>query len=153
MPGAGNPQAWNRYSYTLNSPINFNDPTSTIVADNFNISGNLGIKICANPGDQLTIIVLSTPAMYQYNTPSVVMYEYPSRGNPLPPTPYSFYNLGSNPPYIVWDTYYPPPPPDSSFAKYTGPFANLALCETHTTPFYPFYIELVGYSNKENEQA
>ncbi len=27
MPGAGNPQAWNRYSYTLNSPINFNDPT------------------------------------------------------------------------------------------------------------------------------
>ena len=27
VPGAGNPQAYNRYSYVLNDPINLNDPT------------------------------------------------------------------------------------------------------------------------------
>jgi RHS repeat-associated protein len=27
IPGAANPQAWNRYSYVLNMPINANDPT------------------------------------------------------------------------------------------------------------------------------
>jgi len=27
VPGAANPQAWNRYSYTLNNPIRYNDPT------------------------------------------------------------------------------------------------------------------------------
>ncbi|MFZ5909215.1 MAG: RHS repeat domain-containing protein [Chloroflexota bacterium] len=27
VPGAGNPQEWNKYSYTLNNPIRYNDPT------------------------------------------------------------------------------------------------------------------------------
>jgi len=32
VPGAGNPQALNRYSYVLNNPILFNDPTGHVVA-------------------------------------------------------------------------------------------------------------------------
>ena len=27
IPGAGNPQAWNRYSYVLNNPLKYTDPT------------------------------------------------------------------------------------------------------------------------------
>ncbi len=27
VPGAGNPQAWNRFSYTLNNPVNYVDPS------------------------------------------------------------------------------------------------------------------------------
>jgi hypothetical protein len=27
VPGAGNPQAWNRYSYVLNNPLRYTDPT------------------------------------------------------------------------------------------------------------------------------
>ena len=27
MPGAGNPAAWDRYAYTNNNPINYNDPS------------------------------------------------------------------------------------------------------------------------------
>jgi len=27
IPGAGNPQAWNRYSYTLNNPVKYTDPS------------------------------------------------------------------------------------------------------------------------------
>jgi RHS repeat-associated protein len=33
VPGAGNSQAWDRYSYTLNNPIRYSDPTGHAVAD------------------------------------------------------------------------------------------------------------------------
>ncbi len=33
IPNAGNPQSWNRFSYVLNSPINFNDPTGHMCSD------------------------------------------------------------------------------------------------------------------------
>jgi len=32
IPGVANPQAWNRFSYTLNSPIRFNDPTGHAIS-------------------------------------------------------------------------------------------------------------------------
>jgi len=33
VPGAGNPQAYNRYSYVLNNPIRYNDPTGHVCSD------------------------------------------------------------------------------------------------------------------------
>ena len=33
MPGAANPQAYNRYSYVLNNPIRYNDPTGHFCSD------------------------------------------------------------------------------------------------------------------------
>ena len=33
VPGAGNPQAFNRYSYTLNNPIRYNDPTGHCIEE------------------------------------------------------------------------------------------------------------------------
>ena len=33
VPGAANPQAWNRYSYVLNNPIRYNDPTGHMCSD------------------------------------------------------------------------------------------------------------------------
>ena len=33
MPGAANPQAFNRYSYVLNNPIRYNDPTGHMCSD------------------------------------------------------------------------------------------------------------------------
>jgi RHS repeat-associated protein len=33
IPGAANSQNWNRYSYTRNNPINFNDPSGHVTCD------------------------------------------------------------------------------------------------------------------------
>ena len=33
IPGAGNPQAWNRFAYTMNNPIRFTDPSGNRVCD------------------------------------------------------------------------------------------------------------------------
>ncbi len=33
IPGAANPQSWNRYSYTVNNPVRFNDPTGHEICD------------------------------------------------------------------------------------------------------------------------
>jgi len=33
VPGTGNPQAYNRYSYVLNNPIRYNDPTGHFCSD------------------------------------------------------------------------------------------------------------------------
>ncbi|MBI5945736.1 MAG: RHS repeat-associated core domain-containing protein [Chloroflexi bacterium] len=33
IPNAGNPQSWNRYSYVMNSPILYNDPTGHMCSD------------------------------------------------------------------------------------------------------------------------
>jgi len=40
VPGAGNPQAFNRYSYASNNPLNYNDP-----------SGHLASEICMDDGE------------------------------------------------------------------------------------------------------
>jgi hypothetical protein len=39
IPDAQNPQAWNRYSYVKNNPVNFNDPTGHKWDDCSNVSG------------------------------------------------------------------------------------------------------------------
>ena len=36
IPGMANPQSWNRFSYTLNNPIRFNDPTGHCAVDGDN---------------------------------------------------------------------------------------------------------------------
>ena len=33
IPGMANPQSWNRYSYVTNNPINYNDPTGHMMAN------------------------------------------------------------------------------------------------------------------------
>jgi hypothetical protein len=38
IPEAGNPQAWNRYSYTTNNPINFNDPSGHLQSEDDGVS-------------------------------------------------------------------------------------------------------------------
>jgi len=40
IPNPANPQSWNRYSYVLNSPINFNDPTG------HNADCGIGDSVC-----------------------------------------------------------------------------------------------------------
>jgi RHS repeat-associated protein/uncharacterized repeat protein (TIGR01451 family) len=44
VPGAGNPQALNRYSYTLNNPLKYNDPTGHWVETAFDVL-SLGMTI------------------------------------------------------------------------------------------------------------
>ncbi|MEO7838256.1 MAG: RHS repeat-associated core domain-containing protein [Anaerolineales bacterium] len=39
VPGAANPQAYNRYSYVLNNPIRFNDPTGHVACDDTDENG------------------------------------------------------------------------------------------------------------------
>ncbi|MFT3893683.1 MAG: hypothetical protein QM730_18800 [Anaerolineales bacterium] len=40
IPDPSNPQSWNRYSYTQNNPINFDDPTGHITCDDNDENGN-----------------------------------------------------------------------------------------------------------------
>ncbi len=48
IPDPSNPQAWNRYSYVTNSPINFNDPTGHMLSnDDQNEGGKCDLR-CLN---------------------------------------------------------------------------------------------------------
>jgi RHS repeat-associated protein len=40
IPGAGNPQAWNRYSYTTNNPVNYIDPSGHRSCNGTDENGN-----------------------------------------------------------------------------------------------------------------
>ncbi len=40
IPGAGNPQEYNRYAYTINNPIKFNDPSGHKACSSFDSTGN-----------------------------------------------------------------------------------------------------------------
>ena len=45
IPDPANPQAWNRYSYVANNPVNLNDPTGHKWDDCSNVSGGYRCKI------------------------------------------------------------------------------------------------------------
>jgi len=40
VPGAGNPQSWDRYSYTLNNPVKYTDPSGHRACDGENCDGS-----------------------------------------------------------------------------------------------------------------
>jgi len=40
VPGAGNPQAWDRYAYTSNNPVKYIDPSGHKVCDEVDVYGN-----------------------------------------------------------------------------------------------------------------
>lgn len=40
IPDPSNPQAWNRYSYVMNRPVNFNDPTGHVFEQGTGFGGN-----------------------------------------------------------------------------------------------------------------
>jgi RHS repeat-associated protein len=68
-----NPQSWNRYAYTLNDPINGNDPSGLDLADDggdwFDIFGSGG----GGGGDPLTgSVVTDIPAGSGYLNPSAI---------------------------------------------------------------------------------
>jgi len=76
IPGAGNPQAWNRYSYTTNNPVNFNDPSGHKACDDYYGRGCKIINPRApSPNNPVTYIngyteeQLTNAHQYQGNTP------------------------------------------------------------------------------------
>jgi RHS repeat-associated protein len=46
VPGAANPQAWNRYSYVLNGPVNRNDPSGHYCLDAGEVRGRTVYNLC-----------------------------------------------------------------------------------------------------------
>ena len=54
IPGAGNPMAWDRYAYTLNSPLMYTDPSGHMVSEGGG-GGVCSLTSCSN--DDPTVIV------------------------------------------------------------------------------------------------
>ena len=76
IPGATNPQAWNRFSYVLNGPVNRNDPTGHYCLEAGEIRGHSHYNLC--PEEDNTPLPLEPTAGPVPTAPSPV-------GTPGPP--------------------------------------------------------------------
>ncbi|MBL8090816.1 MAG: RHS repeat-associated core domain-containing protein [Anaerolineales bacterium] len=62
IPDVTNPQAWNRYSYVVNNPIKYNDPTGHCFVAGIDTMACAGILLA-------TAVVLTVGALYLNETP------------------------------------------------------------------------------------
>ena len=69
IPGAGNPQAWDRYAYTNNNPVRYTDPTGhrNCEEDDYNCPGG------RPPALTLTVSLATTQEIYYTDTYNTTM--------------------------------------------------------------------------------
>jgi RHS repeat-associated protein len=66
IPEPDNPLAWDRYSYTLNNPINLVDPSGHIPCDNYDAAG----RCITEPGSILAMRYAAQPRAYNHKAAS-----------------------------------------------------------------------------------